>query len=412
MHSHAWSSLRNFRTSRDRNKRFVYGDQWSDPLRVGRNTLTEEEYYASQGHVPLKNNILRRILRNVVGLYRANFKVPELTRSGCGLRGRELKDLNRRRLRWAAGNMLDELAPRLFEEFLISGLVAVRTEGSKILPVTPDNFFFHSDGYDPRGWNTDLIGEVHHVSLTSLTETFCRTPDDYRRLREIYGESPSTPCRLWEVWRKETSTLAPRHVLPPLKCTFWRRRWYAPDGQLLRTDPPEAGHPYVYKAYPFIDGEIHSYIGDLIDQQKYVNRLITMYDIIMRASAKGVLLFPDESLPRGMTLDSVAEEWGRFNGVIPYHAVPGVPMPTQVSANSTNIGITDLLKIQMQMLEDISGVSPTLQGKLQTNSTSGALFAQQNEAAQTSLLDVIRSFDAFVKALMERCPTDIPSAKA
>lgn len=74
-------------------------------------------------------------------------------------------------------------------------------------------------------------------------------------------------------------------------------------------------------------------------------------------------------------------------------------MPAQVSANSTNIGIADLLKIEMQMLEDISGVSPTLQGKLQTNSTSGTLFAQQNEAAQTSLLDILRSFTDFLSEL-------------
>ena len=103
-----------------------------------------------------------------------------------------------------------------------------------------------------------------------------------------------------------------------------------------------------------------------------------------------------------MDLQEVADEWSRFNGVIPYRARPGLPMPTQVSANSTNIGITELLKIEMQMLEDISGVSPTLQGKLVANGTSGTLFAQQNEAAQTSLLDVLRSFDDFLRNLASR----------
>lgn len=175
--------------------------------------------------------------------------------------------------------------------------------------------------------------------------------------------------------------------------------WFAYDGTLLRECEPVETHPYVFKAYPFIDGEIHSYISDIIDQQRYVNRLITLYDFIMRSSAKGVLLFPDECIPAGMDLQEVADEWSRFNGVIPYRARQGVPMPTQVSANSTNIGITDLLKIEMQMLEDISGVSPTLQGKLVANSTSGTLFAQQNEAAQTSLLDILRSFDDFLRQL-------------
>lgn len=112
-----------------------------------------------------------------------------------------------------------------------------------------------------------------------------------------------------------------------------------------------------------------------------------------------MLLFPDESIPTGMDLRDVAEEWSRFNGVIPYKARPGVPMPTQVSGNAANIGITELLKIELQMLEDISGVSPTLQGKLTTSTTSGTLFARQNEAAQTSLLDILSTFTDFLSDL-------------
>ena len=187
---------------------------------------------------------------------------------------------------------------------------------------------------------------------------------------------------------------------------------FAHDGTLLREGGAEERHPYARNAYPFIDGEVHSYISDIIDQQRYVNRLITLYDFIMRSSAKGVLLFPEESIPHGMDLQEVADEWSRFNGVSPYRARPGVPMPAQVSANSTNIGITDLLKIEMQMLEDISGVSPTLQGKLVANSTSGTLFAQQNEAAQTSLLDILRSFDDFLARLGLECCSPLESEKA
>lgn len=123
----------------------------------------------------------------------------------------------------------------------------------------------------------------------------------------------------------------------------------------------------------------------------------------MKSSAKGVLLFPDDCLPRGWDLQDVADEWSRFNGVLPYRAVPGVPQPSQVSVNATNIGIAELLKIEMQMLEDISGVSPTLQGKLETAGTSGTLFTAQNQAAQTSLLDVLRSFEEFQKEILLKC---------
>lgn len=416
--SAAWNRLEPVRAERSRCKRYVYGDQWDDVIETAYGRMTERQFIRRQGQEPLKNNILRRILRNVVGLYRSQYKVPLLTAAGSGLKGADLKRANDRRRRWFEENLMEELAPRLLEEFLISGLVAVKVDGRKILPVTPDNFFFHSDGYDPRGLDVDLIGEVHHVSFGTLLERFCRSADDWRLIKEVYGTRSGSPdgCRIIEVWQKETRHYAMMHseetgtlrLIPVeeyektedlrlITKTGWRRVWFAHDGTLLRECGFDMSHPYVFKAYPFIDGEVHSYISDIIDQQRYVNRLITLYDFIMRSSAKGVLLFPDESIPAGMDLQDVADEWSRFNGVIPYRAKPGVPMPAQVSANSTNIGITDLLKIEMQMLEDISGVSPTLQGKLVANSTSGTLFAQQNEAAQTSLLDIIRSFGDFLK---------------
>ena len=424
--SGAWRRLDAFRAERARCKRYVYGNQWDDLIDTPEGRMTELELIRRQGQEPLKNNILRRILRNVVGIFRAQYRTPQLTTKDSGLKGRRLKEANRQRSEWFGENRMEELAPRLLEEFLISGLVAVKVTGRRIQPVTPDNFFFHSDGYDPRCHDVDLIGEIHNASFSTLLEKFCRSADDYRRLCGIYGRDGRhrAACRLTEVWRREVSLFAMVHdeeaatlrIVPVESSglgheneglrlhakTAWRCRWYADDGTLLREEEPRKSHPYVFKPYPFIDGEVHSYISDVIDQQRYVNRLITLYDFIMRSSAKGVLLFPDESLPRGWDLQDVGDEWSRFNGVLPYRAQPGVPMPTQVSANSTNIGITDLLKIEMQMLEDISGVSPTLQGKLQTNSTSGTLFAQQNEAAQTSLLDVINSFTNFLREVSDK----------
>ncbi|MDE6741216.1 MAG: hypothetical protein K2J58_02670, partial [Muribaculaceae bacterium] len=405
--SAAWSRMSAFRADRARCKRYVYGEQWDDPIFDGRRMTTEREYILRHGQIPLKNNILRRIIRNVTGLYRAQYRVPLLSPKESGLKGKALREVNDARRRWFHENRMEEFAPRLLEEFLISGLVAVKVIGRDILPVTPDNFFFHSDGYDPRGRDVDMIGEVHQVSFGSLLERFCHSADDYRRISEIYGSSRrgADTCRILEVWTKETKVFTLQHdeeaarlritPLPPSPCaleasyaaqrdssglsgflslkpqdlrviprTVWRSRWFSPDGTLLREGDPKENHPYVYKAYPFIDGEVHSYISDLIDQQRYVNRLITLYDFIMKASAKGVLLFPDDCLPAGMDLQDVADEWSRFNGVIPIRTKPGVPLPTQVSGNAANIGITELLKIQMQMLEDISGVSPTLQGKL------------------------------------------------
>ena len=139
----------------------------------------------------------------------------------------------------------------------------------------------------------------------------------------------------------------------------WRYYYLSPFGDILdegETPYAHGGHPYVFKAYPFIDGEIHSFVADVIDQQRYVNRLITMYDWIMGASAKGVLLMPEDSLPDGVSMDDIAERWTEFNGVIVFRPSKSGQLPQQVAVNSTNIGISELLNIQMKLLEEISGV--------------------------------------------------------
>ena len=58
-----------FRMGRDRNKRYTYGDQWGDVICVDGKEMTEEEYIKMQGQVPLKNNLIRRLVRNVIGSY-------------------------------------------------------------------------------------------------------------------------------------------------------------------------------------------------------------------------------------------------------------------------------------------------------------------------------------------------------
>lgn len=182
--------------------------------------------------------------------------------------------------------------------------------------------------------------------------------------------------------------------------SYWYYYMLTPFGDILEegeTPYEHKSHPYVFKAYPFIDGEIHSFVSNVIDQQRYVNRLITMYDWIMRASAKGVLLFPEDCLPKGMSMDDVADEWARFNGVIVIKTPkPGTPLPQQVANNCTQIGISELLNMQLKFFEDISGVNGALQGKPGYSGMSASLYAQQAQNSSTSLLDLLETFSDFI----------------
>lgn len=180
--------------------------------------------------------------------------------------------------------------------------------------------------------------------------------------------------------------------------TYWYVRYLSPLGDVLY----EARTPFNHKSHPFvicmghlIDGEIHSFIENIMDQQRYINRLITMMDFIMGASAKGVLVFPESAIPKNMDKEDILEQWTSYNGVIFANLKPGVAMPQQISTNATNIGASEMLYMQMQMISNVSGVYGALQGKEPKSNTASSLYAQQAQNSQVNVADLLESFTEF-----------------
>jgi hypothetical protein len=105
-------------------------------------------------------------------------------------------------------------------------------------------------------------------------------------------------------------------------------------------------------------------------------------------------MFPEESKPDGMSMEDIAEEWTTTGGIIYYKAKPGVAAPQQVIANTTQTGNFEMLNIQMKLLEDISGVQGAMQGQTPGAGTPAALFAQQIQQGNNSLVDMFESYKA------------------
>ena len=182
---------------------------------------------------------------------------------------------------------------------------------------------------------------------------------------------------------------------------FWYVRYLSPCGDVLY----EGRSPFAHKSHPFticlghlIDGEIHSFVENIIDQQRYINRLITLIDFIMGASAKGVLVFPENAIPKGMRKEDILEQWTSYRGVIFANLKPGTQMPQQISTNATNIGANEMLALQMQLIRDISGVHGALQGKEAKSGTAASLYAQEASNAQVNIADLLESFTEFRQA--------------
>jgi hypothetical protein len=472
---YAWSNMDQFRKDRERSKKFCYGDQWSDLVRYGDKTVKEEDYIISEGGIPLKNNLIRRLVRTVMGTYRSQSKEPT-----CVARDRDEQSLGETmsvalQCNYQV-NRMNEVNGRTFEEFLISG-AAVQKESygwrndkmdTWTDMVSLNNFFVDSNMRDIRHWDCSLIGEIHDLTFEDLCSKFAKSPFDVSKLRQIYSNachreymsgylskfgysdlknidffSPynTNMCRVIEVWRIEQKPRfrchdylngdfykdeveneeniilennsriqqglevgMERDDIPLIEYewfmdSYWYYRFLTPLGDVLsegETPFKHKSHPYTIKLYPFLDGEIHSFVADAIDQQKYVNRLIMMNDWIIRSSSKGVLLFPEELIPDNLSIEDIAEEWTRFNGVIAIKSKPGVELPKQVATNSTNIGIHEMLQLQMNMMEDVTGVTGALQGKPGYSGMSAALYSQQMQNASSSLLDLLETFDSFI----------------
>ena len=447
----AWNKGAELRRTRNRNKNFTYGRQWNDlTTDIDGNPITEGQKIREAGKEPLTNNMMRQMVKSVVGRFRNIIKDEQPDGDLSAI---------------IKLNQADELDSRALEEFLISGCCIqrvdfdTRTGNTMRIDNVNINRFFVNAMQDPRAWDCEIVGQLHDCSLAEL---IMRTGARNNRskaawIREIYcnehtetvitdfssklGANNEGSTDFWharngkfraiEVWTLESREILKCHDRKKAKyytmpvsaqssidkenkkrrksgepeistqwdiAEVWHCRWFSPMGDLLTEyDSPyrHGSHPYIMKFYPLTDGEVHSFVEDVIDQQKYVNRLITLIDHIMGASAKGVLLFPETGLPDGFTWHDIKRIWSATNGIIPYSPNHSGDIPKQISTNATDIGAYEMLQVQMKLFEEISGVNSALQGKLSSSAIGSETFQRQIDNATIALGDIYETFNSF-----------------
>ncbi len=471
-----YDNLREFRESARRCHRYTYGNQWGDRINVNGQWMSEEAYLREQGKVPLKNNMIRQLVKSVLGQFEGN---P--TRPVCVARNRKDQTYGEMMTLACEGvydtNHIDRLDSKTLEDYMVTGLAVHKTRYTWLSEekrhdvyvenVSPYKVFFDNRIEDHAFRDITIIGELHDMSMSDVIRMFAGTDRaKAQRLRRLYGnpqgrmatmvadtlrgernehtdfymcEDPNM-CRVIEVWRRETREflhchdtargrtyrLNPDEVDKVIQenetrlneCAkqgispedaalidtelsldnYWYVRYFTPYGEVIAEyENPywHGSHPYVMSIYPYINGEAHSFVEDVIDQQRYINRLITMIDFIMGASAKGVLLMPEDAIPEGMSIEDVEAEWVKYNGVILFKPKPGHPLPQQISTNATNVGAYELLNLQMKLIQDISGVQNAIQGKTPNSGTSGVQYQQESLNAANNLVNLLNSFREF-----------------
>lgn len=411
----AWSGASDLRQRRARYKRYTYGDQWSDIVYDDEGRAVREDVYLTMsGKRPMINNLIRQLVKSIVGRYRALANDEK----------RYADDLARR-------NCLAEVDSRLLEEFLISGCAVQRVVHEYRFgrrDVWVDNVdlrrFFVNRFRDPRGWDINLVGMLHDMSFPELIRRFgAGSKRRVQELRHIFSDIHSQGsfaaevlgepgadvdffvpahcgmCRVVEVWTLDGRLCEGSGGKVDVS-TRWHCRWMALDGTILSEyDSPfrHGEHPFVVKFYPLTDGEVHSFVEDVIDQQRSINRLIVLIDKIMSASAKGVLLFPADQLPENVKWSDVTERWARADGVIPITG-RGNYLPQQVSSAGSDAGAYQLLQLQMKLFDDISGVNDALLGRGTGNARGIEMLESQLTNATIALADLFDTFGSFTQA--------------
>jgi hypothetical protein len=115
----------------------------------------------------------------------------------------------------------------------------------------------------------------------------------------------------------------------------------------------------------------------------------------MRSSGKGVWLVPrDVIVDSGLSNEDFKNQCIEVDGMIVFDPKPGVEIPQQVVTNGTNIGVKEILQMDLSLFSDL-GANDALQGKTPNSGTSAALFMQQTANASSSINNLFFTFDAF-----------------
>jgi hypothetical protein len=477
-----WDSLRDFRDRRLRNRRYLRGDQWSDLIKDPDSTvtspsyITEETYLLNQNKVPLKQNLIGKNIRNLIGQYlsnpsksivlsriRDNAQVTEMMTNAlqCALQNNNSKllDISSFRESSLSGAPVQKIGYQYVKERNL--------EDVSIDIVSSARIFFNTDVSDVRLTDLRLIGEIIDTTIDDIVSNFAKSSADEKNIRDMYqslvdrnflgnmgleatridsldffNAMDTNKARMFEIWQlkgewrvyahdpvdgsynivpyklkdiaaqnQERLRLGEEQGIPPEEIPlieaeekfeqFWYVKYLTPYGYcLFETETPykHEGHPYIVSLSPFVDGEVWGLIEDMIDQQRYINRLIIQLDMIISASAKGVLMVPEDVIPDDMTPSEFAKEWVKVNGVIFYKPnMQHQQIPKQITSNSVPAGLHEMIAYQMGFFQDVSGIHNAIQGKEAASGTPASLYAQQAQNATINTLEMMTYFENFLE---------------
>ena len=198
-----WSAGAPFRRQTERSSRYYKGDQWKDKVVIKhrdgtKEVLTEEEYIEQQGKPALKQNLIRPLVRNIIGQLRLNpYKSTVFARNADGQKAADMMTAALEGVH--SMNHKNERDARLFETYLVSGAAIYNTgykfDDERKMPypyykaVDPSRYFQTIAASDVCGEDVDFCGDFFDTSILDVKSMYAKTKRQEAELEEIYGNS-------------------------------------------------------------------------------------------------------------------------------------------------------------------------------------------------------------------------------
>lgn len=179
----------------------------------------------------------------------------------------------------------------------------------------------------------------------------------------------------------------------------WFYKFMSPQGHILREgESPYKGfiHPFVISPYPLISGEVYGLVETLLDVQDQFNRLFTLMDFIIGTSAKNTLVVDEASL-NGQNIEDIAADYRRVGGVIVLKLKDGAKPPFELKNLGIDRAIFELVNMYTKLMQDISGVQPSLQGQNPGSGVPASRFIAETQNSIINLKPILDFFGSFKK---------------
>lgn len=297
-----WSAGAPFRRQTQRSSRYYKGDQWKDRVVIRHRdgtteTLTEEEHIERQGKPALKQNLIRPLVRNILGQLRLNpYKSTIFARSADGQKAADMMTAALEGVHTM--NSKNERDARLFETYLVSGAAIYNTgykfDSERKMPfpyyraVDPSRYFQTIAASDVCGEDVDFCGDFFDTSILDIKSMYAKTRKQEQELEEIYGKSTrrDVVSNLQYV-SPNTENVSPRISLGTGECRVIRVCRKEGHWDLAVHDYSNASwETYNLKTHPNIKAEIEAEIRRRkqmakevgVDYEDGSNRLLIEYE--------------------------------------------------------------------------------------------------------------------------------------